>query len=340
MRKQFQKTGVVWLGILLTLTSCGGGALLATSGGIGGTGITSFGIITAIGSITVNHIEFATTTTEVFADGNESGDESLFRIGQLVMVKGTVNSDGTTGTASIVRIQDNLEGPIASVIESVPGTEKTIKIMGQTVILQNGITIFDAADPAFTFTSLGAGNEGNVVKVSGLARPDGAVEATYIAREATTLDGFLLGGGDLEVAGTIQNLASATSFELNGLLVDITGAVIENLASTPNGVLENGLTVQIEGGNFDANTHTITATEVEVQGRGLGESNLKYAEDEGFVTNLNIMAQTFMVNGQQVDYSGATFEEGLKTDLANGLKVEAAGPVVNGVLVADKIEID
>jgi ribosomal protein S28E/S33 len=83
---------------------------------------------------------------------------------------------------------------------------------------------------------------------------------------------------------------------------------------------------------------TLTATDVEIKPAGLGVDNIDEAEVEGFVTNLNTAAQTFQVNGQLVDYSTAAFIGGTETELFNGTKVEAEGPIAGGVLQAEKVE--
>ncbi len=64
------------------------------------------------------------------------------------------------------------------------------------------------------------------------------------------------------------------------------------------------------------------------------------AEVEGFITNLDTTAQTFTVNGQPVNYATASFEGGTAADLANGVKVEAEGPISGGILQAVKIEFE
>ncbi|MBW1753481.1 MAG: hypothetical protein JRJ46_10345, partial [Deltaproteobacteria bacterium] len=48
--------------------------------------------------------------------------------------------------------------------------------------------------------------------------------------------------------------------------------------------------------------------------------------------------QTFKVNGQLVDYSSATFFGGPEAELLNGTKVEVEGPIVGGILQAEKVD--
>jgi hypothetical protein len=58
---------------------------------------------------------------------------------------------------------------------------------------------------------------------------------------------------------------------------------------------------------------------------------------EGFIAGLNANGGTFSVNGQLVDFNGAAFRSGIEADLANGVKVEAQGPLANGVLQATRV---
>src|SRR6185369_12089525 len=59
-------------------------------------------------------------------------------------------------------------------------------------------------------------------------------------------------------------------------------------------------------------------------------------EVEGFVANLT--ESGFMIGATQVSFSSATlFRNGVAADLAEGVKVEVEGDMVNGILVAEKI---
>ena len=64
------------------------------------------------------------------------------------------------------------------------------------------------------------------------------------------------------------------------------------------------------------------------------------AEIEGFITDFTSLA-SFRVNGTPVDASGAgvVFRKGTAGQLANGVRVEIEGRMVDGVLVADQVEI-
>ncbi len=171
---------------------------------------------------------------------------------------------------------------------------------------------------------------GNVVEVSGFVNFDGSIQATYIERKA-----IAPAPGDIfEIKGTVSptNYNPPNSFEINGLTIDITGAML------PDGIPAIGDLVEVKGDNLVGNT--LEATEVEIEPAGLGVDEAEKAEVEGFITNLNGGAKTFEVNGQLVNYATANFVGGTEAELRDGIKVEAEGPISGGILQAVKIEFE
>ncbi len=157
------------------IVSCGGGAgegLLA-GGGIGGTGITSVGPITALGSIFVNGIEFQTTNATVTINGVASDDKEL-QVGMVVKVEGTVNADGKTGKADMVIFDHNAAGPI----NSIDLGKSTLEVMGQTVVVDAQTII--AGLPGNT-PGLADLATNDLVEISGLADADGTINATTMS---------------------------------------------------------------------------------------------------------------------------------------------------------------
>lgn len=62
-------------------------------------------------------------------------------------------------------------------------------------------------------------------------------------------------------------------------------------------------------------------------------------EIEGEITSLDTQLQSFRINGIDVNYQSAGFDDDLDRDsLVNGLVVEVEGVIENGVLVAEKID--
>jgi hypothetical protein len=312
------------------MIGCSGGGGGSSNGSTTPASATSVsqGQIEGFGSVFVNGVEWETDSAEIEIEGSPGFSESDLQIGMLVKVEGSLDDNGTTGTAATIGFEDNLEGPISSITDSSTGTVKTLLVMGQTVIVEEGVTFFDDNDPTFTFDTMAVGD---VIEVSGPTNFDGSIQATFIEKKADNLTDFLNEGNELEVKGVVSGL-TATTFLINDLTVDYSNV-------TPrNGPLANGRSVEVKGTDLVGNT--LTATDVEVKQAGLGVDDIDEAEVEGFVTNLNTAAQTFQVNGQLVDYSTAAFFGGTEAELLNGTKVEAEGPMVSGVLQAEKVEFE
>ena len=316
------------------LVGCGGGG----GGGGGGSDSTddggsnppasatnvSQGQIEGFGSVFVNGVEWETDSVEIEIEGSPGFSESDLQIGMLVKVEGNLDTSGTTGTAATISFDDNLEGPISSITPSSTGSVKTLLVMGQTVIVENGVTFFDDTPP-YSFAAMAVGD---VIEVSGSTNFDGSIQATFIEKKADDLATFLA-TDDLEIQGIVAGLAGNT-FQINALTIDFSTATVRD------GTLANGVLVEVKGNALAGNT--LTATDVEVKPAGLGVVDIDEAEVEGFVTNLNTTTQTFEVNGQLVNYATAEFIGGPGIDLLNGTKVEAEGPIVSGVLQAEKVE--
>src|SRR2546429_2841283 len=123
MKREF--TTIVAAAILL-LASCGGPTQL---GGIQGSGspVVAYGPIAGFGSIFVNGVEYATSNAQIRID-DQPGTESQLLVGQVVTVVGSVNSDGTTGTATQVTSSGDVAGPLTH-IDNAGGT---VVVLGPT----------------------------------------------------------------------------------------------------------------------------------------------------------------------------------------------------------------
>ncbi len=110
MNSRSMKLKLVGLACAL-LVACGGsgGGVggIDPGGGIGGSGMTSSGSISAFGSIFVNGVEYETNGAMITVDG-DSATEADLGLGMVVLVIGTVNDDGVTGTAEQVIFDDEV----------------------------------------------------------------------------------------------------------------------------------------------------------------------------------------------------------------------------------------
>jgi hypothetical protein len=292
------------------LYACGGGGGTATSS------VTSVGVITGFGSIFVNGVEFETDDSTVSLDGDSSTAGQL-ELGMVVKVSGTVNGDGITGNASSISFNDEVQGPVSSISVGPDGATKTLSIIGSTVHVDEGSTIFDG----ISFATIAIND---VIEVSGYINAKGDLQATRLEKK----ENFVPGTSEVEMKGVVAATVG-TTFTLGGITVDFSAA---DLSDVPGGVITDGLQVEIKGTLVET---TLTATEVEIEDDLFGNDEDE-VELENIITNF-FSVNDFQVGGQSVDASGATLKPA-SLALQDGLKVEVEGSIVNGVLLATEVE--
>ena len=316
-KRLFKQLSIVIL--LGALSACGGGGTgtsASIGGGIGGTGVTAAGTITALGSISVNGIKYDTSSAAITVDGR-SATESDLKLGMFVTVTGTVDSSGVSGTANSVDFDDEVQGPVKGLDPATTGNpSRTFTVLGVTVVADRISTVFDAI-------SLSALLDDDLIEVSGLIDNTGKLQATRIEKKGR----FMANSSEIEVKGTVSNL-SGNTFNLGSLAV--TAAANIDLSA-----ISNGSRVEVKGTLDAAQTH-LFATTVGLKS-GLFSSDVNKASLEGIVSNF-VSNNNFTVSGQAVDASKASFQP-VGTALANGLEIEVEGPIVNGILNATKIEL-
>ncbi|MDK8463401.1 DUF5666 domain-containing protein [Marinobacter sp. SS13-12] len=176
--------------------------------------------------------------------------------------------------------------------------------------------------------------KGMILKVRGRWDDDGQGEADRLDYDDTlrgelqsaTWNGpdLLDGDGTLIVAGQEILVDGQTVFK---------GATPAEL----DGVSPGTYRVRISAWRLDDGTFRASYVGVKPVSDDFGDGN--EVEVEGVVRNLDAVAQTFQINGIDVDYQSAEFDDDLeRDDLANGIVVEVEGYIQNGVLIAEEIE--
>lgn len=197
----------------------GGTGLWASLGGSGDVAI--YGVVTSLKTLVVNgHGMFLSESLELILNG-QPGEIAALNIGQVVAVRaGLVNG---LITAKAIHADDAVIGPIDRV-----GADGTwLEVLGQQVALG-----------AYTRTSLGSGHEkpatlraGDVVRVSGLRRLDGSIDATLVQlTEPTTtfsVAGWAVPTADKEFSIGQLRFSDATLADIGDRAqrVIVTGAV-------------------------------------------------------------------------------------------------------------------
>ena len=309
----------------LVVACAPGGGGLADSGGMSGTGV-SQGSVSSFGSIFVNGVEWDLSSAVIEIDGFAASETDL-RVGMVVRVEGDFDAGNATGTATRVRFEDVLEGPIAGApVETVPGQVKTFTILGQTVTVDALETIF--ADGA-TYAGLVADD---VLEVSGFVTTTGGIAATRVS-----LRGIFPADDDVDLIGAVANLVvnpdDSGMFDLGTITVRFTPTT--PFADVTRAALMNGDRVKVEGTLRLFGTE-IDATDVELEGDGLGVDDLDRVEIEGVAESCP-ESLDFCVGGVPVDVSMATFDPVTFVPMP-GDRVEVEGPLVSGTLEATEVE--
>ncbi len=261
-------------------------------------------------------------------DGQTNAGEGQLKKGMVVLLNGTISEDYGTGqtvqrTAKTILYEDTIEGPVQSVAQD----GLSLVVLGQTVLI-NQSTIIDPTVPALSNLK-----PNDLVEVSGFVSGPGTVVATLIDRK--------IGAADYQVKGFItQHDDRSKSFTIGSLTVDYRGADIGQMPN-PSGNVWNGLLVDIHGaqvsqGGQGPNGAQLTATRVKPD--SLGTENVPEAEIEGIVTLLISPTEFYIGNVQVQTTSSTEFENGTAAEIVPGATAEVEGPIVNGILVAEKVE--
>lgn len=319
-------TALIAAALITGLAACGGGGGGGgTLSGIGGTGITTVGTITGFGSIFVNGVEYETTSTSFEID-DASGSETGLRVGMVVRIDGTIDDNGTTGAATRVSFDAELEGPInGAPTENADQSAKTFTLLGTTVVASASTTVYENT----SYATL-AGND--LVEVSGFFDASGQLRATYIENKGGS---FVPNATEVEAKGTVTELG-ASSFTLQmasgaTLTVDISGG--PDTSEVDGGTLANGQFVEVKGTLASAGATTLTATRIESEDL---DDDAGKVSLEGIITN-HVSDASFTVGTVTVNAGSATFEPATLV-LGNGVEVEVEGTLSGGVLTATKVE--
>jgi hypothetical protein len=268
--------------------------------------------------VIINGVRYDTSNATFTVDGQAAMEANL-AVGDVVLVRGTVNDDGVTGDADSVIFDDIVEGPITS----IDITNDSFVVLGQLVTITVETSFDDSIDPA----ALDGLNIDDVVEVSGFVDSRGDVTATRIERKPPA--------GELEVTGIVSSLDAATSrFNINALVVDFSAAMLEDF---PAGDISDGDLVEVKGDDV-AVSGELVATRLKFRGNDFVGEEGDRAEIEGFVTRF-VSITDFDVFGFPVTTNNQTvFLNGTAFDLGLNRKVEIEGVIdANGAVLASRI---
>ena len=297
-------------GLLLTvliglLMACGGGGSGSTS-----QPVVAKGVITNLGSIWVNGVEYETPEGGSYSNDDSTSSTApagYYKVGQVVSLRGRRNDDGVSGTADEVEYEAEIEGAAAA----------------DNVI--NGVTIVitDNTNVTATLSVSGVLDVGVRYEVSGHWLNNTNIEATFIKIDDDADD---------EIKGYVELVLSSTDFNVLGTTYTYSGdPVLTKGDFVEIHIDEFGdVRVELEDDYFDGLSEN---QEVEVEGPVNIPLDLLTACPNG---------GDFLIGDTCIDWNTNTeWSDGLNSeaDLLVGIRVEAEGHVnAVGVLVAEEIK--
>jgi len=306
---------------ILSITAC--------SGGGGTTSTTSpdtvVGVITGFGSIYVNGVEYETDTANVQIDGLASVETSL-AIGDIITLQGTVNPDGTTGIATTVISNDEVEGYVLDTSNLLMDGTGTINVMGQIVTITLD-TVFDGN----TLATINDLSVLDVVEISGFPDGTGNILATRVESKNTA--------EDIEVKGTISALdTTGQTFKIGALLVNYSSATAVP-ANFVDGSFVEVKTTSALTGDVTAG-FTLIASKVELED---DDSDIEGDEGEELVVQgmvSNIDSTGFNFNGTRVEFASLETDDNFNiASLVNGTMITVEGHInASGNFIIEGIE--
>ncbi|WP_093112362.1 DUF5666 domain-containing protein, partial [Variovorax sp. CF079] len=277
------------------------GVSTADAAGIGG--------VDGAGSIIVSGLRYDTDTAVINLE-----DAASLQLGMSVKVSGPVNADFTSGTARRVDSAADIRGPLSS----VDLAQGSFVIMGTTVTTDNATVWADAA-------GLAAIAPNTTLQVWGLPAAPGVLRATRVEQHGPSAP---------ILTGTVQNLDQARrTFTLGSFVVDYSVAA---LSGSPDGrPPANGTLVRVRAST--ALPGRLPATLVQWW-YPVPTANTTPVQLAGVVTDYAGLG-SLRVLGTPVDASSAQITGGPAGSVGNGVKVDVAGTMSNGILKATKLKI-
>lgn len=207
------------------------------------------------------------------------------------------------------------------VVTAVDLSSGEIEVWGTRISVDEA-TVYDG------FSALTSVTSGSTLQVYALPVGDGRWRATRVERKDSALP--------LIMAGSIEQLDVASkTFRLGGQLVNYGAASFNGALVSAS--LTNGMAVYVRATALPANG-VLNAQQIR-RGHTLSTAASSPVNLLGIVSQFNGLGSEFMLYGTRVNIASALITGGLATSIGDGVKLEVAGTMVNGVLVAKRARI-
>lgn len=268
-------------------------------------------IDTNLQTLTVLGQTVAITGSTIFDVSTISGGLAALAVNDIVEVHGVVNQVSNTIQATLIEKKSSPD---------------VFKIQGLISNLDAGAMQFDIGAIRISYLSTPV-DEVRVTPANGVlvrvrltaVLPPAAAPAEWTATRIRPPENHANESRDeAEVEGSITAFTSAAQFSINGLAVDASNATF------PDGTaLAPGMRVEVRG---RLSAGVLIADVVEIENET--EVDEREFQLTGVMSSLNTTAQTFVLRGVTVDYSGnPEFRAGTVANLADERTVEVRGTV-------------
>ncbi len=312
MQRISLRGGALAVAVLMAavLAACGGGGSATATGGK-----TSFaaGRIAGFGSIVVNGVHYDESSASVEDEDGDRVSADDLKLGSMVEIDGgDVDRSGANPTAKAehVKLIGLAKGPVESVGSS------SFVVLGQTIQV-TATTVFDDSLSG----GLGALQTGAVVKVYGVLD---TATGTYTASRVEPKTGAT----SYSLRGVVSALdPTAKTLSIGAAVIDVSGTSLPAGLAVGSSVRVKLETAQVAG-KWVARS---------VKSAEMRRQDSDHAEVEGTISDFT-SSTSFSVDGLAVDATNARFPDGT-TGIVKGARVEVEGSIVNGKLVATKVEL-
>lgn len=296
---------------------CGGTDLAGV--GSGGTGqmASSFstGPISGFGSVIVNGVRYDDSAASVVDDSGAARTLGQLSIGMVVEVEGTSDEVTKLGTARLIRVVSELNGPV----DAIDTANGTMTVLGVSVRIQPA-TVWDDTRG---LSSISAGDQVEVYGFYDTATT--AFRASRVERRAAS------DSRAFKLRGPVSGLSTtARSFRVGGLTIEY-GSATSLPPTVTDGTLVRMTGTRLPSAGVWRPDLIATATTEFV-------SAVSTVRLDGTISGVQSVAR-FTLSGLQVDAGGAVFTGGTAASLRDGMRVRVVGAVSGRNVIARSVEI-
>lgn len=273
------------------------------------------GPVTAIGADSMTVLGQTVSLSAITVFEGFTGGRAGVDVGDLVEVHGFLDASTGTYAATRVEAEDHLNG---------------YRLRGRVADLNTAAETFTVGGATVSYADVAADDRpelenGLLVRVLlQTSQQAGAWVATELRNAEREVEDVQAA----EVEGFVSGFQTLADFEVDGLPVDAAAAGVE-FEGGSSAQVADGVRVEIEG---EIDGGVLVARRVEFEDDDEDDGKFQVS---GLIASIDVLAQTFVVQGVTVEFLGATLEGGTLLDLETGARVE-----VEGGLAADGTAVD